>query len=175
MGLTSSLSSFPNKVKRKVFYRLRFLNRAFLNQVPRLWHFHRQSKAVAALLVSRTDREAAEKAGVSPKAIQRWRQIPEFAAAIQSEQDQIVDVVSARILASAELLSKRALNLADNINVELGDLIKLVQFVLPFAVEMHDRKALLARIATLEQMHNRTKEPWEKTIEGEIPCQKLLP
>ena len=98
-----------------------------------------QTRAISAILVSKTDKAAARLAGVSPSSIQGWRQIPEFAEALAAEQDAILKAVAGNVTLAAENLAKRVLHLSDNPNIEIGDLIKLVNFVLPFAVQVAER------------------------------------
>lgn len=98
-----------------------------------------QTRAISALLVSKTDKAAARLAGVSPSSIQGWRQITEFAEALAAEQDAILKAVAGNVTLAAENLAKRVLHLSDNPNLEIGDLIKLVQFTLPFAVQVAER------------------------------------
>ena len=98
-----------------------------------------QTRAISALLVSKTDKAAARLAGVSPGSIQKWRQMPEFAEALASEQDAILKSVAGNVTLAAENLAKRVLDLSDNPNVEISDLIKLVQFAIPFAVQVNER------------------------------------
>src|SRR5215213_5973503 len=52
----------------------------------------KQEKAVAALIVSKTIEEAAERAGVSPKTLYRWRtEDPLFATAWHSARREALD------------------------------------------------------------------------------------
>jgi DNA-binding transcriptional regulator YdaS (Cro superfamily) len=122
-----------------------------------------QTKAISALLISKTDKAAARLAGVSPKAIQKWRQIPEFAQALEAEQQAILRAVSGNVIGAAENLAKRVMHLSDNPNLEIGDLIRLVSFVLPFAIELSDRTGLAAKLEKLEKLHAKPEPAWEHT------------
>ena len=98
-----------------------------------------QTRAISALLVSKTDKAAARLAGVSPSSIHALPQITEFAEALAAQQDAILKAVAGNVTLAAENLAKRVLHLSDNPNLEIGDLIKLVQFTLPFAVQVAER------------------------------------
>jgi hypothetical protein len=134
----------------------------------------KQHRVIAALLVERTDKAAALVADIPYATLRRWLNEPEFKSELAAQQSQIVAVVVNRITAAADILSKRVLDIADNPNLPIGDLIKLVTWALPFAIELNDREALLARIADLEKAHQRPNDPWT-VIEGGTPCQKQLP
>jgi hypothetical protein len=122
-----------------------------------------QTRAISAILVSKTDKAAARLAGVSPKMIQKYRQIPEFAEALAAEQDAILSAVTGNIVVASEHLARRVFELSTNPNIQVTDLIKLVQFALPFAIELSDRTGLAAKLEAMEKLHKKPEPDWERT------------
>jgi hypothetical protein len=131
-----------------------------------------QTRCIAALLVERTEKAACLVAGVSDRTLRRWQQEKEFQEALAAEQSKLVAGVVNQIIGASAVLARRLHELADNPNLPTDEVIKLITWALPLAVELHDRQALLARIATLEKLHDNPAPQW-RTIEGDT-CQKQI-
>jgi hypothetical protein len=59
----------------------------------------KQTKAITALLTSRTVTEAATAANISARQLYRWLELPGFVTALKAAESQVIDAATRRLLA----------------------------------------------------------------------------
>jgi hypothetical protein len=108
----------------------------------------KQSSAIAALLVEKTIRAAADRVGCHEHTIRQWLTKPEFAAAFRAASDAVMAGASNRLQA----LTDRACDvLAANLDAEKpGDQLRAAETILTHVTKLAEVLDIGKRIAELE-------------------------
>lgn len=113
-----------------------------------------QTRAIAALMTSRTQGEAAKAAGVKLRSIQRWSREPEFLSALRSAESEAISQAVRRLSSlateAAEALAAVMRDPETPASVRVGAARGILTALLP----LREQVTLEERIAALEEVHN---------------------
>jgi len=111
----------------------------------------KQKKAVAALVQGARDKEAAIAAGVADRTMARWKELPEFTAAVKTGSSAVIDDATRYLTAGLSTMLTILLNVAKDksapdsvrIRAALGWIDRQVRFV--------EQTEILERLDMLEE------------------------
>lgn len=108
----------------------------------------KQQIVLDCLLAGDNGQQAAEKADTTKQQVSRWRKLPEFAAALQAKQEDILD----RIQSGIDTLTPKALRRLDKLMASGNATIQFrtSTFVIDKAIELRQVRDQEERIAALE-------------------------
>jgi hypothetical protein len=109
-----------------------------------------QRRAIDTLLATGDVNAAAAAAGCHVRTLQRWRQEPAFAAALQAAQDAQLDATAA-VLAGATVEAVALLRrVVGNDAAQLSHRLRAAGTLLDASLRWHELRSLTQRIAALE-------------------------
>lgn len=116
-----------------------------------------QTRAIAALLSTSTEGQAAEVCGVSVSTLRRWQKQAEFASAFDVARSNILQVVSSE-LSSGSLEAVTFLrDVIRDENAALSCRIAASKVVLETAWRVHEMQALADRMSAIEAAIERVQ------------------
>lgn len=114
----------------------------------------KQSKAIAALLSSKTVLGAAELAGVSARTLTRWLADDDFKAALTEAESEAIDAATRRLIglqgAAIDTLQE---TLSDR-KALAGIRLRASQSILDYLLKLRELRNIESRLAALEKIIN---------------------
>jgi phage terminase small subunit len=111
----------------------------------------KQSKAISALLTTKTVLEAAELAGVGARTLTRWLTENEFKAALHSAEGELVSQAGRRLLTLQEQAIDLLSAAMNDDKAPMGARIRAAQLALEYSIRIREFNELEQRIARLEE------------------------
>ena len=111
----------------------------------------KQTRAISALLTSRTNSEAAQKAGISERALYRWLKEDDFRLALDKAEANLVEDVTRRL---ASLMGQSIDELEKLLQSGItppGDRLRAIRTVLDIYPRLRELTSLDIRIERLER------------------------
>jgi hypothetical protein len=122
----------------------------------------KMEEAIAALLTQRNVEEAAKSAGVSPKTLRRWQQVPEFDAAYRKARRDAFGQCVARL----QQVSSAAVTTLQRLLVEQGTpaavKARAAYYILTLSTKAIETEDILARLTALEEAAEQNKSDKRK-------------
>ena len=109
-----------------------------------------------ALLSCKTVREAAEQSGVSVSTVMRWQREPDFRAALQAAQDEVLRHVTRRLIINSADAVEGLADIAGDPDAPAGARVQAMTSTVKLGREGHTLENLEERITRLEQQSNET-------------------
>jgi AcrR family transcriptional regulator len=117
----------------------------------------KQSKAIAALLSSKTVLGAAELAGVSARTLTRWLADDDFKAALTEAESEAIDAATRRLIGlQSEAVDCLHDTLTDRKALP-GIRMRAAQSILDFLMRLRELRNVEKRLAALEKIINEHK------------------
>lgn len=113
---------------------------------------HLLEKYLAALLTSSTQKEAAEKAGISPRWMREIMRDPEFAAEYTRRKAEVVDDATRHIQGIYQKAIKTLEGVIDSKKASNRDKINASRAILEYGQQLTDTNEVLTRLDDLERM-----------------------
>lgn len=111
----------------------------------------KQTRAIQALLVSRTVAEAAQAAGVGFRTLTRWLTEPEFRAALREAQEQALDAAVSRLAGAAVIAADTLQTIAESDTAQDGPRVSAARAILTTLLTIREQRDLAERISALEE------------------------
>ena len=113
---------------------------------------NRSERYLAALLSSRTQKEAAEKAGISPRWMREVMRDPEFSAEYKRRKAEVVDDATRHIQGIYEKAIKTLEGVIDSETATFRDKINASRAVLEYGQQLTETNEVISRLEDLERM-----------------------
>lgn len=117
-----------------------------------------QDRVIAALLSSTTQQEAAEKAGVSQRTIQRYFTQADFVARYDAEKRKVLDAANVQIQGALAPAIKTLRDIVENKKAPLSTKVMAARAILEYTIRLAEYSELEARIRILESRETETQE-----------------
>jgi DNA-binding transcriptional MerR regulator len=111
----------------------------------------KMEEAIAALLIQRNLEEAAKSAGVSPKTLRRWQQVPEFAAAYRKARRDAFAQSVARLQQVSGAAVTTLQRLIVDPNTPAAVKARAAYYILTLSTKAIETEDILARLDELER------------------------
>lgn len=112
-------------------------------------------KYLAALLSSKTRKEAAEKAGITPRWLREVMKDPEFAAEYRRRKAEIVDDATRRLQGSYQKAITALEDVLEDITAKPGERISAARSILEYGQTFTETNDFAAQLERLERMADR--------------------
>lgn len=113
---------------------------------------HLLEKYLAALLTSSTQKEAAEKAGISPRWMREVMRNPEFAEEYTRRKAEVIDDATRHILGVYQKAIKTLENVIDSEKASNRDKINASRAILEYGQQLTETNEVITRIENLERI-----------------------
>lgn len=113
---------------------------------------HLLEKYLAALLTSSTQKEAAEKAGISPRWMREVMRDPEFAAEYARRKAEVVDDATRHIQGIYQKAIKTLEGVIDSQKASNRDKINASRAILEYGQQLTETNEVISRLEDLERM-----------------------
>lgn len=113
---------------------------------------HLLEKYLAALLTSSTQKEAAEKAGISPRWMREIMRDPEFAAEYSRRKAEVVDDATRHIQGVYHKAIKTLEGVIDSEKASNRDKINASRAILEYGQQLTETNEVISRLEDLERM-----------------------
>jgi phage terminase small subunit len=117
----------------------------------------RQTRAIAALLTCDTREASAKAAGVSVRTLQRWINLPGFAAELGRQRSKLLDATATELIRGSASCARALVDIANGRTRASAPRVAAARAVVDLAHRFDERAEYLERFEALEELVNRQK------------------
>lgn len=112
---------------------------------------NRSERYLTALLTSNTQKEAAEKAGITPRRMREVMRDPEFAAEYKRRKNEIVDDATRRIQGLYQKAMTALESVIDDVSSSKRDKVNASRAILEYGQQFTETNEVMTRLDELER------------------------
>jgi phage terminase small subunit len=110
----------------------------------------KQARAIAVLLSCRTTAEAAERAKVGKRTLDRWLTDPVFKSALASAEGDLIDAAARRLLYAQEAAIETLAAIMTTSSNAAGVRVRAAQIIIESALKLRELRSFEQRLQALE-------------------------
>ena len=119
----------------------------------------RQMRAIAALLVSDTQAEAATRARVPERTLRSWMDVPAFTAELARQRDRLLSVATLRLARAADRAVAALDAIAGDRAAPPGARVAAARAILDATIPLTEFSSMSDRVAALERAWDASRAP----------------
>jgi hypothetical protein len=133
----------------------------------------RREAAIAALLNSRTEQEAAMEAGISRRTLSRWKKLPEFVSAVHASKQEVLNNANTRYSSPGSAAASTVLKITVDPAARTSARLRAASQVHAVAEKSLEKEARSIESARMERQRQHA-ETEERSCSAEIQVLNLM-